>query len=139
MSCRTWRWLLLGVLCVLPGMLQAEGDGEPVVLQRDVGGIQRGALVLDSYLYRPNHLIVRVGEPVELVLTSVTVLTPHNFVLRDLDAGLNVDQEVGAGDTVTVRFTPSKAGLYIFYCDKKLLFFASHREKGMEGLLEVRE
>ena len=25
-----------------------------------------------------------------------------------------------------------------FYCDKKLLFFKSHREKGMEGVLKVQ-
>jgi hypothetical protein len=28
-------------------------------------------------------------------------------------------------------------GEYPFYCSKKLLFFKSHREKGMEGMLEV--
>lgn len=127
------------VFLFLPGNLFAERAGEPVDLKVDADGIQRGALTLDSYSYEPGHLIVRAGALVELTLTSVTVLTPHNFVLRDLDAGLNVDQDVGAGDTVTVRFTPSKPGLYTFYCDKKLLFFASHREKGMEGLLEVRE
>ncbi len=131
--------LLLGVLCFLPGAVLAELVEERVVLKQDADGVQRGALVLDSYSYQPRHLVVRAGAAVELVLTSVTLLTPHNFVLRDLDAGLNVDQDVGAGDTVTVRFTPSKPGLYTFYCDKKLLFFASHREKGMEGLLEVRE
>lgn len=139
MMAMIWRRLFLVVLCVLPVPVQAEREGEPVVLKRDPDGIQRGALVLDSYRYQPDHLVVRAGAPVELVLTSVTLLTPHNFVLRDLDAGLNVSQDVGAGDTVTVRFTPSKPGLYTFYCDKKLLFFPSHREKGMEGLLEVRE
>lgn len=136
---KPWRWALLGVLCLLPATLEAERGGEAVVLKMDPDGVQRGALVLDSYRYQPDHLIVQAGAPVELVLTSVTLLTPHNFVLRDLDAGLQVDQDVGAGDTVTVRFTPSKPGLYTFYCDKKLLFFPSHREKGMEGLLEVRE
>jgi hypothetical protein len=29
-------------------------------------------------------------------------------------------------------------GIYLFYCDKKLLFLPSHREKGMEGRLEGR-
>lgn len=139
MAGTTWRWLLVAVLCLLPGTLQAEGGAESVVLKRDPDGIQRGTLILDSYRYEPNHLVVGAGAPVELVLTSVTLLIPHNFVLRDLDAGLNVSEEVGAGDTATVRFLPSKPGLYTFYCDKKLLFFPSHREKGMEGLLEVRE
>lgn len=134
-----WRWLLGGALCLIPGMLLAESAKERVVLTKDADRVQRAAVILDSYRYQPDHLVVQAGAAVELVLTSVTVLTPHNFVLRDLDAGLNVDQDVGAGETVTVRFTPSKPGLYTFYCDKKLLFFPSHREKGMEGLLEVRE
>lgn len=93
---------------------------------------------MDSYSYTPNHIIVRVGKPVELILTSVTILTPHNFVLKEPAAGLMVEQDVRAGKTLTVRFTPTQPGVFTFYCDKKLLFFASHREKGMEGRLEVR-
>ncbi len=38
-----------------------------------------------------------------------------------------------------IRFTPTRVGSYPFYCNKKLLFFESHREKGMEGILEVVE
>jgi len=37
----------------------------------------------------------------------------------------------------TVTFTPEKTGKYEIYYDKRFLFFASHREKGMEGILEV--
>lgn len=102
-------------------------------------GVQRAAITMDSYSYSPHHLMVRVGIPVELTLTSATFITPHNFILNEPAAGLNVDQGVGAGDTVTVRFIPTQPGTFTFYCDKKLLFFPSHREKGMEGLLEVQE
>lgn len=101
-------------------------------------GIQRATVILDSYSYTPQHLIVQSGKPVELLLTSITTITPHNFVLRDETAGLSIERDVSAGKTVTVQFTPSKPGTYSFYCDKKLLFFPSHREKGMEGTLEVR-
>jgi plastocyanin len=71
-------------------------------------------------------------------LTSITTITPHNFVLKNEGARLSIDRDVGAGRTVTVQFTPMKPGTYPFYCDKKLLFFPSHQEKGMEGTLEVR-
>jgi len=104
--------------------------------QRD--GIQRATVVLDSYSYTPNHLIVQAGKPVEFVLTSITTITPHNFILKDEAAGFSIERDVSAGKTVTVQFTPTKPGIYPFYCDKKLLFFPSHREKGMEGKLEVR-
>jgi plastocyanin len=75
---------------------------------------------------------------VELRLTSVTTLTPHNFILKEPGAGLSVAQEVGPRETAKVIFTPTKPGIYVFYCDKKLPFFPSHREQGMEGRLEVR-
>ena len=113
--------------------------GPPVVAELDEDGRQRAAITLDSYSFTPDYVVVRVGTPVELTLTSVTFLTPHNFILKDPAVGLNIDQDVGAGDTVTVRFIPTQPGTFSFYCDKKLLFFASHREKGMEGRLEVHE
>ena len=101
-------------------------------------GMQRATIILDSYSYTPQHLIVQAGKPVELLLTSITTITPHNFVLWDEAAGLFIERDVSAGKTVTVQFTPTKPGTYSFYCDKKLLFLPSHREKGMEGTLEVR-
>ena len=116
----------------------AETPSAPFVVPLDQDGVQRASVQLDSYAYTPGHVIVQSGKPVELTLTSVTFLTPHNFVLLDSAAGLAVEQDVGAGKTVVVKFTPTRPGLYAFYCDKKLPLFPSHREKGMEGRLEVR-
>jgi len=116
----------------------ATGQPEPVVLEVGPDGVQRGQVALDSYSYTPNHLVVQAGIPVEIRLNSLTTLTPHNFVIKEPAAGLSITQDVGAGKTVTVRFTAFKPGTYWVYCDKKLLFFASHRAKGMEGRLEVR-
>ena len=111
----------------------------PLLVSVDqLDGIQRATVILDSYSYTPSHLIVQAGKPVKLLLTSITTITPHNFVLKNEAAGLSIEREVGAGRTVTVQFTPTKPGTYPFYCDKKLLFFPSHQEKGMEGMLEVR-
>lgn len=126
------------VLLVGTVTLAAGAEGEPFVISAGADGVQRATLKLDSYSYTPNHLMVQAGKPVELTLASVTTLTPHNFVLNDPAAGFKVEQDVGAGKSVTVRFTPPQPGAFTFYCDKKLLFFKSHREKGMEGLLEVR-
>jgi len=128
--------LLIALLLLQPAAGMAE---DAKILEPDADGVQRAAVTMDSYSYTPNHFVVRAGKPVEMALTSVTLLTPHNFILKEPSAGLAVEEDVGAGKTKTVRFTPSKPGTYTFYCDKKLLFFASHREKGMEGRLEVRE
>lgn len=115
-------------------------EGEAVELALGADGIQRGTITLDSYSYTPSHLIVQAGKPVELTLTSVTYIVPHNFLLKEPEAGLEVSQDVSAGRTEKVRFTPTKAGTYTFYCDKKppIPFASTHREKGMEGRLEVR-
>jgi heme/copper-type cytochrome/quinol oxidase subunit 2 len=141
--------LPLGILSVLAlwsiagpaGVTGADQASQVPPLQVPVDqadGIQRATVILDSYSYTPRHLIVQAGKPVELILTSITTITPHNFVLKNEGAGLSIDRDVGAGRTVTVQFTPMKPGTYPFYCDKKLLFFPSHQEKGMEGTLEVR-
>ncbi|MBI5854997.1 MAG: cupredoxin domain-containing protein [Nitrospirae bacterium] len=130
--------LLSAVL--LSGLAQAaDVPAPPFAVQVDEDGVQRAGIQLDSYAYVPSHLIVQAGKPVELTLTSVTFITPHNFILLEPSAGLTIEQDIGSGKTVIVKFTPTKPGLYPFYCDKKLLFLPSHREKGMEGRLEVRE
>ncbi|MBS0170379.1 MAG: cupredoxin domain-containing protein [Nitrospira sp.] len=145
---RSWS-LRLGLL-VLAGLCSVAGTSTVIAADQapqvpplrvpvdQVDGMQRTTVVLDSYSYTPQHLIVQAGKPVELLLTSITTITPHNFVLKDEVAGLSIERDVSAGKTVTVQFTPTKPGTYTFYCDKKLLFFPSHREKGMEGTLEVR-
>jgi heme/copper-type cytochrome/quinol oxidase subunit 2 len=112
--------------------------GAPVVVPVGSDGVQRAAVTLDSYSYQPNHLIVEAGKPVELILTSVTTITPHNFIIKDPAGSLSVEQDVGAGKTVTVRFTPTQRGTFPIYCDKRLWPMPSHRDKGMEGKLEVR-
>jgi len=109
-----------------------------VIVPVDNDGVQRISITVDSYSYTPNHLQVEVGKPVELILNSVTMITPHNFVVKEPAASLMIDGDVPAGKTEIIRFTPTQRGLFAFYCDKKLLFFKSHRDKGMEGLLDVR-
>jgi heme/copper-type cytochrome/quinol oxidase subunit 2 len=110
----------------------------PVTAEEGSDGVQRATIVLDSYSYTPRHLIVQQGKPVELTLTSVTTIIPHNFVLNDPASGLNISQDIGAGKTGKVTFTPTQSGTFFFFCDRKLPLFPSHREKGMEGRLEVR-
>lgn len=145
------RRTLLSLVCLaLILLLASSGTAQEIVKEGDAGdtlpraavlgddGVQRASLTLDSYTFTPDRLIVQVGKPVVLTLTSVTFLVPHSFVLDAPSSGLEIHQEVGAGDTVVIRFLPTQAGTYPFYCDKTLLFFPSHQEEGMEGHLEVR-
>ena len=109
-----------------------------IVVPLSPDGVQRATVILDSYSYSPNHLIVKNARPVELTLTSVTTITPHNFIIKDSTGSLSVEQDVGAGRTVMARFVPTQPGLFSFFCDKRLWPMRSHRDKGMEGLLEVK-
>ena len=110
----------------------------PVVISVAADGVQRATVTLDSYSYSPNHLIVETGKPVELTLISVTTIIPHNFIIKDPAGNLSVEQDLSAGKTVIITFTPTQPGIFPIYCDKRLWPFPSHRDKGMEGKLEVR-
>ena len=112
--------------------------GPPFTVPVDSDGVQRTTVILDSYSYQPGHLIVEKGKPVELTLKSVTTLTPHNFIIKDPAGSLAVEQDVSAGKTALLKFTPAQAGTFPIYCDKRLWPLPSHRDKGMEGKLEVR-
>jgi plastocyanin domain-containing protein len=132
----TLVWLLWLFWPTRPGLAADPPQAETAVLSPD--GIQRATIIVDSYSYKPDHLIVQRGVPLELTLTSVTWLVPHNFVIDAPEAGLTINEEAPAGKSITIRFTPALEGSYRFFCNKKLLFFKSHAEKGMEGVLEVR-
>ena len=113
-------------------------SGSAIAVPVSPDGVQRATVILDSYSYSPNHLVVENGKPVELNLTSITMITPHNFIIKDSAASLSVEQDVGAGRTVVARFVPTQPGLFPFFCDKRLWPMPSHRDKGMEGILEVK-
>ena len=55
---------------------------------------------------------------------------------RAPEAGIAVEEDL-ATEVKKIAFTATAVGKYPIYCSKKLLFFASHRERGMEGVLEV--
>ncbi len=131
-------WLLTSVgVTIVHGAEPSQSD-PPMMIPVAADGVQRATVTLDSYSYSPNHLIVEAGKPVELTLTSVTTIIPHNFIIKELAGSLSVEQDVSAGKTVIIRFTPAHPGTFPIYCDKRLWPLPSHRDKGMEGTLEVR-
>jgi plastocyanin domain-containing protein len=109
-------------------------------VQAEVGadGVQRVSVVSGSYYFRPNNIVLKVGVPAELTISKEGGMAPHSFVVSAPDAGMDVRVEVEKQPKV-VAFTPRAVGMYSFYCDKKLLFFRSHRDRGMVGTIEVVE
>jgi plastocyanin domain-containing protein len=111
-------------------------EDKPYVVPVAADGIQKVEMIGGSYFFKPKHIIVKVNIPVELSLKKESGVTPHNIVLKAPEAGININEELSSTPKI-VRFTPTKKGKYPFECDKKLLFFESHKDKGMEGTLEV--
>ena len=130
--------LIISINVTIVDAAEPSQSSSPMVIPVAEDGVQRATITLDSYSYAPNHLIVEAGKPVELVLISVTTIIPYNFIIKSPTGNLSVEQDVSAGKTVTIRFTPTQPGTFPIYCDKRLWPLPSHRDKGMEGTLEVR-
>jgi plastocyanin len=116
----------------------ARTEEKKVVASIGTDGVQRVEMVGGSYFFDPNYVIVKVNVPVEIKVKKESGMVPHDFVLKAPEAGIDVRVDLGK-EPQTIRFTPTKVGEYPFYCAKKLLFFESHREKGMKGILKVQE
>jgi plastocyanin len=131
---------MLSLAAGLPAVLAAEGTpaDQPHVAQVDKDGVQRVKMVGGSYYFTPSRIIVKVNVPVELMVRKEPGMVPHNIVAAAPEAGIVFSVTI-TDEVKTIRFTPTRAGSYPFYCDKKLPFLASHRDKGMHGSLEVRE
>jgi plastocyanin len=114
----------------------ADVTDEPVRAEMGGDGVQRIAVFGGEYYFRPSHIIVKAGMPVELTVRKGAVLIPHNIVMDAPESGMQFTVDFGS-DGEVISFTPTRVGRYPFYCDKRFLFFKSHRKKGMEGLLEV--
>lgn len=104
----------------------------------DPDGIQRVSVTGGEYYFDPEHIIVRVNVPVEMTVKKEGGFTPHNIVMEEPEAGMNFEEGMGTDGRI-IRFTPLKTGKFPFYCTKRFLFFKSHRDRGMEGTLEVVE
>lgn len=131
------RLIFLVMVVLMPHLA---GAAEEKVLKAvvDVDGVQRVEVVGESYFFDPDHIIVKAGVPVELKVRRDSLLVPHNILIHELQAGIDIAESLGR-ESIIIRFTFTKPGRYPFYCDKRLLFFKNHRERGMEGVIEVVE
>src|SRR5689334_20531560 len=68
-----------------------------------------------GYFFRPDRITVKVGTPVELTVVKESGITPHNFILKAPEAGIDIEKELGS-DPVLITFTPTAAGKFPFYC-----------------------
>lgn len=129
--------LLLCVVFVGPTRA-ADGTPSETVYRASAAadGVQHVSIEGGAYFFQPNRVIVRSGVPVELTVSVGPGVIPHSFVIQAPEAGIVADEALSTRP-VAIRFTPTVVGRYPFYCRNRLLFLQSHREKGMEGVLEV--
>jgi len=133
---KTLYSVLTALMLMLP--LTCLAAEKPFIVPVDKDGVQRVEILGSDYFFKPAHIIVKVNLPVELTVRKDGYVIPHNIVIEAPEAGIKVNETLSR-DPKPITFTPTKAGKFPMYCDKKPPFMASHREKGMEGLLEVVE
>ena len=126
----------LGLAGVGPCLADAAPGETAYRASRAADGVQRVTIEGGSHFFKPRRVVVKANVPVELLVSVGRSAIPHSFVIDAPAAGIAVDESLSSQPRA-IRFTPTAAGSYPFYCRNRLLFFESHREKGMEGVLDV--
>jgi plastocyanin len=99
-------------------------------------GMQHVEIIGGEYYFDPNYIVVKVNKPVELKVKKKAGYVPHNIAVKAPEAGIDFKADLGKeGQSIT--FTPTKVGKYEMICDKRLLWFKSHKDRGMDGFIEV--
>lgn len=136
------NFAILFVFCLgIAGYAVCRADTSPseeIAYQATIAadGVQHVRIEGGSHFFKPNRVIVKVNMPVELTVSVGKSLIPHTLVIRSPEAGISAGEKLSS-DARDIRFTPIAVGKYHFYCRNELLLLKSHREKGIEGVLEV--
>jgi plastocyanin len=117
----------------------AKGKENRVVATVDADGVQRVEVIGGDYYFDPNYIVVKVNIPVELTVKKASGYVPHDMIVKAPEAGIDFKANLDAKKPEIIKFTPTKVGKYEILCDKKLLFFKSHKDRGMDGTIEVVE
>jgi plastocyanin len=123
---------LLTALLLLAAGCGSSGLNRPVssvTAAPDAKGVQVVEVKMHSYYFEPNRIVVKAGQPVDLVLKNKTKFYPHNFTIAD--SALSMSESAWLG-TDHLRFTPTVPGEYEFFCHVD-----HHSKKGMTGTLVV--
>lgn len=128
--------ILLTFCFMMISVLSGAAAETPVIVPIDQDGVQRVEILGSEYFFKPSQIVVKVNVPVEIKVRKDSLLVPHDFVISAPEAGISIYESLSR-DPKTFFFTPVKVGKYPIYCSKKAPFMRSHREKGMEAVLEV--
>ena len=91
--------------------------------------VQTVEILAQKFNFTPDEIKVKKGVPVDLELTTLDRL--HGFNVP----GLGLRAEIVPGQTTHVKFTPDKAGRFIFHCD----IFCGEGHEDMDAAITVEE
>ncbi|HUJ17801.1 MAG TPA: cupredoxin domain-containing protein [Nitrospirota bacterium] len=100
-------------------------------------GVQHVDITGGEYFFDPNYIVVKVNVPVELSVKKTKGYVPHDILVKAPEAGIDFKVKLSDKEAMTVKFTPTKTGKYEMECDERFLFFKSHKDRGMDGFIEV--
>ena len=121
-----------------PALADEQTAAKRFVATIDKDGYQRVEMTAGEYYFDPSVVVVKVNVPVELTIRKTGGITPHTIAMKAPEAGL--DFTIGISkDPKKISFMATKTGTYPFECTERFLFFKSHRDRGMHGVLEVVE
>ena len=111
-----------GIGALLSGaVINAQGQAKTVAKERVI------KIQAKKFVYTPNQIVLKKGEPVVLEFTSVDFV--HGFKIPDM----NIRADLPPGKVTQVRLTPDKAGEYDFLCDN----FCGSGHEEMSGKITV--
>lgn len=73
-------------------------------------GVRVVQVTAHRFMFMPDHIVVKVGEPVRLEVTSTDVT--HGMDIE----GMHIDVELPPNEMQKIEFTPEQAGTYHFHC-----------------------
>lgn len=134
------NFMILAAIVLVAGSLVLVAEWKEKRVEAVVGenGVQRVEITAGGYYFDPNTIVVKINVPVELVVKRTSGGFGHNIMLKAPEAGIEF-QEALDTDPKSIKFTPTKAGKYLFICTHKVPFSKSHQDRGMYGYLEVVE
>jgi cytochrome c oxidase subunit II len=91
--------------------------------------VQAVEILAQRFNFTPDEIKVKKGVPVDLELTTLDRL--HGFDVP----GLGLIAQIVPGETTHVKFTPDKAGRFLFHCD----IFCGEGHEDMDAAIIVEE
>jgi len=133
-------FVIVAAIALVAASLSWAGEWKEKRMEAVAGpdGVQRVEITAGRFYYDPNTIVVKVNVPVELVVKRTRGLFGHNIVIDEPDAGIKFNQGLST-HPVSIKFTPTRAGKYMFICSHKIPLSKSHVDRGMFGYLEVVE